>query len=84
MILCIPCVLVEKLFNSSSFRLLESATYLGLGARKSVFGGKQTTKGQAGNKGADQPAHPRRLISTFVIQLMESIVSKLATGEFSN
>ena len=27
----------------------------------------------ANNKGADQPAHPRRLISTFVIRLMENI-----------
>ena len=77
MILCIPCVLFEKLFNSSSFRLLESATYLGLGAKKPVFGGKQTTKAQAGNKG-------RRKISAFVIQFMESIVPKLATGEFSS
>ena len=33
------------------------------------------------NKGADQPAHPRRLISTFVIHFLESIISKLATGE---
>ena len=32
-------------------------------------------------KGADQPAHPRSLISAFVIRLLESIISKLATGE---
>ena len=39
--------------------------------------------GIANNKGADQPAHPRSLISTFIIQILESIISKLATGEIS-
>ena len=34
-------------------------------------------------KGADQPAHPGRLISTFVIRLLESIISILATSEIS-
>ena len=31
----------------------------------------------ANNKGARQPAHPRRLISAFVICFLESIISKL-------
>ena len=35
------------------------------------------------NKGAGQPAHPRRLISAFVIRLLESTISKLATSEIS-
>ena len=35
------------------------------------------------NKGADQPAHPRRLISAFVIHLLESIISQLASSEIS-
>ena len=35
------------------------------------------------NKGADQPAHPCRLISNFVIPLLESIIMKLATSEIS-
>ena len=37
----------------------------------------------ANNKGADQPAHPRSLISAFVIRLLESIihVSKFAASE---
>ena len=36
------------------------------------------------NTGADQPAHPRSLISAFVIRYLESIiVCKLATGEIS-
>ena len=35
------------------------------------------------NTGADQPAHPRSLISAFVICFLESIISKLAPGEIS-
>ena len=37
----------------------------------------------ANNKGADQPAHPRRLISAFVIRLLESIIYKLSSSQFS-
>ena len=39
--------------------------------------------GFANNTGADQPAHPRRLISAFVIRFLERIISKLATSELS-
>ena len=35
------------------------------------------------NTGADQPAHPRRLISAFVIRLTSSLISRLATSEIS-
>ena len=41
------------------------------------------TLGFANNKGADQPAHPRRLISAFVIHLLESIKSRLARSKIS-
>ena len=37
----------------------------------------------ANNKGADQPAHPRSLSSAFVICVLESTISKLATSEIS-
>ena len=37
--------------------------------------------GFANKKGADQPVHPRRLISIFVDCFLESIISKLATSE---
>ena len=37
----------------------------------------------ANNKGADQPAHVRRLIRAFVIVFLERIISDLATGEIS-
>ena len=49
---------------------------MGHDARKPVFGGFE-------HKGADLPAHLRRLISAFVIFFLESIIFKLATGEIS-
>ena len=35
----------------------------------------------ANNTGADQPVHPRSLISAFVNPFLESTICKLATGE---
>ena len=37
----------------------------------------------ANNKGANQPAHMRRLISAVVIRLLESIISLLSSSEIS-
>ena len=48
---------------------------MGLNARKPVL------EGFANNKGADQPEHPRSLISTFVIPFLKSILSNLDTSE---
>ena len=48
---------------------------MGRNARKPVFGGF------ANNTGADQPAHPRSLISAFFIRFWESIICKLASDE---
>ena len=45
---------------------------MGLDARKPVFSGLRT--------GADQPAHPRSLISALVIRFIESIICKLAAS----
>ena len=42
---------------------------------------EKLSSGCANNKCPDQPAHPRSLISAFVIPLLESITSKLATSE---
>ena len=42
---------------------------------------KTCLQGFASNTGADQPAHPRSLISAFVIRFLESIIYKLASGE---
>ena len=44
---------------------------------------KTCLRGFANNTGADQPAHPRSLISAFVIRFCESIICKLATCEIS-
>ena len=43
---------------------------------------KPYLRGFVKNKGADQPAHRRSLISAFVFHILESIISKLATCEF--
>ena len=40
-------------------------------------------KSYANNKGADQPAHSRRLISAFVIRCLDSIISLDSIGEIS-
>ena len=50
---------------------------MGLDARKPVY------RGFADNTGADQPAHPRSLISAFVIRSLKSIICRLAAGEIS-
>ena len=62
---------------------------MGLDTRKPVFGGGGGGGGAGGgggvvnNTGADQPAHPRSLISRFVIRFLESTICKLATDEIS-
>ena len=56
---------------------LNTKYYMGLDARKPVF------RRFANNTGADQPAHPRSLISAFVIRVLLSTISKLATSEIS-
>ena len=42
---------------------------------------KTCLRGFANNTGADQPAHPRSLISAFIIRYLENIICQLATGE---
>ena len=38
----------------------------------------------ANNKGADQPAHPRSLISAFVVRCLDSIISLVSILEISS
>ena len=45
--------------------------------------GENLSSGFVNNKGADQPVHPRRLISAFVIRFLESIISKHASRKIS-
>ena len=44
---------------------------------------KPCLRGFANNTDADQPAHPRSLISAFVIHFLEKIICILATGEIA-
>ena len=44
---------------------------------------KTCLRGFANSTGADQPGHPRRLISAFIIRLSRCIISRLATSEIS-
>ena len=44
---------------------------------------KTCLRGFANNTGADQPAHPRSLISAFIIRFLESFMYKLASEEIS-
>ena len=45
---------------------------------------KTCLRGLANNTGTHQPAHTRSLISAFVVRFIESIISKLASGEISS
>ena len=38
----------------------------------------------ANNKGADQPAHPRSLISAFIIRRLDSIIPLISISEISS
>ena len=38
----------------------------------------------ANNKGADQPAHPRSLISAFVVRCRDSVMSLVSISEISS
>ena len=44
---------------------------------------KTWLQGFGNNTGADQPAHPRSLISAFVIRVLERTISRLATSKIS-
>ena len=44
---------------------------------------KACLRGFANNTGADQPEHPRSLISAFVIRILQSTICKLAINEIS-
>ena len=60
---------------------MTSNAYWLINGPRSSGGGGVGGGGAENNKGADQPAHPRRLISTFIIRFLESIVTNFATSE---
>ena len=44
---------------------------------------RKTVLSYANNKGADQPAHPRSLISAFVVRCVDSLIPMLAKTKLS-
>ena len=66
----------------SLISLVNSVPYIAFWGT-SKMGKKTGLQGFVNNKGADQPAHPHRLISAFVIRFLESTISKLASSEIS-
>ena len=70
--------------RSTSRKFIVLLIIIGPRREKSCFlGFRGCLRGFSNNNGADQPAHPRSLISAFVIRLFESIISKLATSKIS-
>ena len=77
-----PCILCmfkpDLLFKGvQQERTKEPCKSLSHGPRRN----KTCLWGFANNKGADQPALPRRLINAFAVRLLESILSKLVSSE---
>ena len=70
-------ILISWLLRSQLIYPICKDINMGLDFRKPVF------RGFENNKGADQPAHPGRLNSTFVIRILESTISGLAISEIS-
>ena len=69
--------------NSVGMMGMSSQNYLEF-SNHNIFGPrreKTRLQGFVNNKGADQLAHPRRLISAFLIRFLDSIISKLATRD---
>ena len=71
------CYLEDVIFSNCSYR--RGDTIFTNGPRYE----KTCLRWLANNTGADQPAHPRSLISAFVIRILERTISKLATSEIS-
>ena len=69
-----PVMIVGGAYNRD---LKESSPSFGLRREKTCL------RQFANNTGADQPTHPHRLISAFVIHYLESIICKLATDKIS-
>ena len=67
--------------NSKRTSHLDQPTLIAMkyGPRREITG----LQGSANNKGADQSAHPRSLISAFVFIFLEGTISELASSEIS-
>ena len=71
-------ILVLAMFKNENTRIFVSGKHTVNRLLVSCINGPQREKtclrGFANNTGADQPAHPRSLISAFVIRFFESII----------
>ena len=68
---------LEQAFGSGELKITFMHTQYGPGREKTCL------REFGNNTGADQPAHSRSLISAFVIRVLESTITKLATSEIS-
>ena len=76
-VICGCCLKSEnKINNSHLSKPKQTVTFNKYGPRRK----KTCLRGFANNKGADQPAHLRRLVSAFVIYFLESTISKHASS----
>ena len=73
---CKLCCVLTVFFLGTYLFAVESAKY-GPGRAKTCL------MPYANNKGADQPAHPRSLISAFVVRSLDSIISLVSRSEIS-
>ena len=74
------CSSEEKAFGSCLYKMSWAM-------RKHVLCHMRTTKAQISlriNKGADQPAHPRSLISAFVVRCLDSVMSLVCVTKLSS
>ena len=65
--------------NKQIFQVMTHSNITTYGPRRE----KTCLRGFANNKGTDQPAHPRSLISAFVIHFVESIIYKHTIDEIT-
>ena len=77
-VLFIAVAVTGVVFTQVGYSIIPSCTY-----DKWASTQESCLCGFANNKGANQPAHPRSLVSVFVIRFLKSIISKLATSEIS-
>ena len=76
-----PCLAERLLMGHKESN--QTNKQMGLDARNPVFDVCQQQKRRPAQKSADQPAHLCSLISAFVIRLLESFISRLATSKIS-
>ena len=70
------CIILWQVFYNQCWNCCASLTFPHL--QENLF------LPYANNKGADQPAHPRRLISAFIVRCLDSIIPLVSISEISS